>query len=62
MSGPYCETCKFYRPTIFGDSAMGVCTDYTKAIINRCGDRVGVEPSVHISYGCANHKTYEEGR
>jgi len=52
MSGPYCESCEYFRKTPFGVS--GECSDPSKIIY--AGDRVNSEPEVWPRYECSNHK------
>lgn len=59
MSGPYCETCKyFYRTPLSGGA--GECTDRTKEIYDRNGNSWSGLPSTHEKYSCANHKPKNE--
>lgn len=56
MSGPYCETCDYYRPTpSFGSDEHGECMDPSKIIYAGCGDRVNSEPEVFPRFECCNH-------
>ena len=56
MSGPSCKTCDHYFPYPLGDG-LGECTDPTKAIFYKYGDRQNGETIVSENLECRNHKT-----
>ncbi len=57
MSGPYCESCKYFFRPILGqsDAERGECEDRSKIIYDRNGNRVNECPEVHFKYTCSNH-------
>ena len=64
MSGPYCNTCRFYEEYFRQkpETAEGECTDPTKRIIDaRTSDPVSGYPIVRGNqHTCRNHRTFEE--
>ena len=54
MSGPYCETCKFFYLRLPEDE-RGECTDPSKRIYSSAGDPVNEPPDVYRAHSCSNH-------
>lgn len=55
MSGPYCETCKFFRASMLAGSDHGQCDDRTKRVYDRNGNCMIEGPEVHAKFTCSNH-------
>ena len=53
MSGPYCESCKYFYSSPFSGS-KGECTDPSKLIYVKSGDRINEPPEVNIKNECSN--------
>lgn len=53
MAGPFCETCRFYRPK--ARYPFGECDDPAK-VIYAGGNRVTEPPEVWPRYECSNHQ------
>jgi len=61
MGGPYCETCNyFYQPPLSKDD--GECTDPSKIVYVKYGDRISSEPSVHKTNECCNHTSLTDNQ
>ena len=60
MSGPYCESCKFLEHVASSDPEFGECSDPSKIIHDRNGNRVNDPPAVHFRYTCSNHAAKPE--
>ena len=59
MSGPYCETCYYFRPVPF-DKESGECEDRSKKIYDRNGNiAVSEHIGVHKKFECSNWKPDE---
>jgi hypothetical protein len=57
MSGPYCESCQYFRGSLpLADPEIGECHDFSKRIYDRNGNRVNEIPEVHLRYTCSNHR------
>jgi hypothetical protein len=60
MSGPYCESCKYFvREAIGSAQAFRECDDPAKIIYDRNGNRVTESPQVHEKYTCSRHAPAE---
>lgn len=57
MSGPYCETCKFFHAASPLGPEFGICEDPGKIIYDRNGNRVTEQPDVHVRYTCCEWTT-----
>lgn len=53
MAGPYCETCRFYRPMALTEH--GECDDPAKRIYAG-GNPVNEPPEVWPRFECSEHK------
>lgn len=58
MSGPYCGTCKHFKPNPF-DKDTGECYDPAKIIYSFTGNRIASEPEVNTKCECENHEQRE---
>jgi hypothetical protein len=52
MSGPFCETCRYFQE-VFGGG--GECTDPTKIIYDSGGNASNDSPQVGSRSECSNH-------
>jgi hypothetical protein len=59
MSGPYCETCKWFYRAMLGGGHEGECMDPAKRIYRRTGDVASSPPLVHQSDTCRNWASEE---
>lgn len=54
MSGPCCDTCRFFYPALLGDKTLGECTDPTKLIFYKYGGVANEVPTVTTAMTCNN--------
>lgn len=61
MSGPYCESCKHFRPTMIGRDDAGECSDPAKRIYFGSGMEVNCAPDIDFpkDMTCNQHEPRE---
>ena len=59
MSGPYCKSCVYYNELPLYDG-LGECSDPTKIIQDKAGNRASESPEVNELYSCPNHSSVDK--
>lgn len=60
MSGPFCDTCGWFRQPLIMGNGVGECYDPSKIIYLHYGKRVNSEPEVLKDCYCRNWKEKEK--